>query len=234
MMHALDPETRRTLLPNLPDLDPTMQAILDQNRDYFHRGAVHLLGDQLKQMDAVSQELKNGIRTKFDRFMSMITTPAPTDAKKYVREKDPVVLYGWDPVADADKVATLRSQYQTVAMRCYQEGYKIQCPEWSRYLEQPVYWFKVYTEWLIAPEHYKPWSASIVRRATTQGSIPVDQELLQWGNKLSMLKTAAPRELQEALDVDKAIGFLAGVAQEEIAYAQLVDDELLKTAKQVS
>ncbi|EOD44494.1 hypothetical protein UCRNP2_8793 [Neofusicoccum parvum UCRNP2] len=231
MMHALDPETRKTLLPNLPALDATAQSILDENRSFFRRGAIHLLADQFKEMKEVDEKLKKCITTKFKQFMDMLTAPAVASEDGSPAKDSSIAAYGWDPVNDAQKVSDLRLQYQRVTMRCYQEGYKVQCPEWGRYLKEPEYWFNEYSQFLVSREHVGPWRGSVVQRANQPGTISVDQELLQWGNKLSMLKNAAPKDRWDTLDVDRVTGVLAGEAQMALVYAQKVDDELLAAAK---
>jgi hypothetical protein len=90
MMHAVDQRTLEDFLPNLGPLDSEQQKILDDNYDHFHRGAVHLLSEQLK--NAESYRVKpwaKHILYRYEQFQKMMSA-----TEKPKEGEDPVSVYG--------------------------------------------------------------------------------------------------------------------------------------------
>ena len=113
MLHALDNETKRVLLPNLPTIDDRAKAILADNRTFLERPAVHAFADFLKDDKSDDNHLSEHIRFKGATFMRM--TGSSMDSS--------VTRYGWNPDEEED-VTELRAQYVNVTRMCYQEGYR--------------------------------------------------------------------------------------------------------------
>lgn len=246
-VHALDDETKRTLFPSQPPLSPAESSILADSRDYFKRAAVHLIAEQLKKIHQINPKISKGssvgFQTEFDQtvvkhitykwktFMSMMTSFAPpTDGKP-----DPVVEYGWDRTKDAELIIRLQSQFQEASMRCYLEGYKLRFPEWDKFLKHPVYWFKCFSSLLVSPEHCNRWVHTLIDplQNTNKNAVTANQEVLLWGNKLSVLKQASPKEVRDQLDIGEVTEYLTSQAQLALAHAQLVNNDLVESTKRV-
>lgn len=234
-MSALDATTQQNLLPNMTFVDSTSPyyGIVTANKDFLNRAGIHMLAEQLKTTPNVPSSItENIVAGRFQLFMNMMASPtAPTDPK----QTDPVVAYGWSRTANAAQLKSLQQQYDNVIMRCYEEGWKLQCSlEWNLFLPQPAYWFKRLAQYLTSDEFLGPWVAKIPTRDQNPKATPIDQEILVWMHKLSLLKQATPPADQAGLDVVYVTNFLTGQAQQALAYNQIVDSEFLKQAQVVS
>ncbi|KAF2851724.1 hypothetical protein T440DRAFT_507140 [Plenodomus tracheiphilus IPT5] len=226
MMHALDQRTLENFLPNLQPLDSETTKILNDNIEYFHRGAVHIMAEQLKGAEKIrSQDWSKHIVYRYEQYMKMMAS-----LKKPDKGDDPVAVYGWDRNNTAHMTALnqLQTQHKDVAMRCYQWGYQQTCPEWIPFLKTPTYWFKAYGALLMSPEYKDRWLTQLVDRPDIKGSISPTDEILMWGNKLSLLKANAPAEDQKELVVEHITEYLLGEAITKLAYAQVLDAQALK------
>ena len=185
MLHALDNETRRVLLPNLPTIDNQAQAILAANTRFLERAAVHAYSERLKDDNNIPESLTRHIRLRSADFLRM--TRSQQDAA--------VTGYGWNPNADGASVSELRVQYFNVTRWCYQEGYRTLRPMWNTFLQNPVWWFNLYKEYLetdalcqsvvLRIMHGAPDSAP-VRDMTLMDQVKI------WMENLLMLHQAAP------------------------------------------
>ena len=63
--------------------------------------------------------------------------------------------------------------------------------------------------------------------------ISATEEVLMWGNKLSLLKANAPESERKDLNVDAVTESLLGEAQIKIGYVQAVNEEALKLLDEV-
>ena len=240
MMQALDNETKRTLFPHLPALSAAETSILNDNLDFFKRAGVHFVAEQLKKLHQINpkiakkinktfevqidQKITKSILYKWTPFLRMMTTfVPPTDGTT-----DPVTEYGWNRQKDEYQIIKLQRQFQDASMRCYLEGYKERFPEWNTYLEQPTYWFKCFSAWLVSPEQCNRWLHTIVDPLKGKNALSASQECLLWGNKLSLLKQAAPASARDQLDIGEVTEYLACQAQMALAYAQIVNKDLVE------
>lgn len=233
MMHALDPETKRTLVPNLPPLTNEEATILQSNEEFFRRAAIHSLAEGLKKMAEVSEESKKHIHWKFHWFQKMMTSYVKPPAGPDGKVQDPVDEYGWKREVNGPEISKLQKQYLDVTMRCYELGYKIRCPMWMKFLKHPVYWFKLYASWLTRG-NVDNWTITLPGRNNDLNAMPAQAEVLQWGNKLSLLRHAAPAEAQAELDVDKVTTELNSTAQLSLVYSGLVNEDSARRTEEVS
>lgn len=139
MMHALDDRTLDNFMPNLKPLDADCAKIYNDYTEYFHQGAVHvgLLAKQLKGAEKIkAQNWSKHIVYKYEQFQKMMN--AVVQPKE---GEDPVAVYRWNrsDTTQAKKLPKLQSDHKEVAMKWYQYGYKLTCPSWMRFLEQPLY-----------------------------------------------------------------------------------------------
>ena len=229
-MHALDERTLQNFMPNLKPLDAEAKAILDKNREYFHRCAAHILAEQLKGSEKIKKQYwAKHIVYSYEQFQKTMMC-----LKKPDSGEDPVETYGWkrDEPQDMKTLDKLQDQHKEVAMQCYQYGYKRACPEWMRFLKTPVYWFKVYSALLLSQEYKSRWLTQLVDRPEGL-RISATEEVLMWGNKLSLLKANAPESERKDLNVDAVTESLLGEAQIKIGYVQAVNEEALKLLDEV-
>lgn len=229
-MHALDPETKSKLLPNLPPLTAAETQILNDNKEYFRRGATHYLAERLKSMKDLEPDTAKKIPYKWSIFQAMMTSiEEPEDTAN-----DPVVRYGWSRETNAKELKTLQAQFINVSMRVYELGYMQQCPAWENYLSQPVYWFNAYKAYLLSDAFLQSWLPTLPDRSKMKGAVPVTVEVNGFGNKLSLLAHAAPVSEQAALKVDGVCDELNHHAQIYIAYSQIMTHELAHRGFKVS
>jgi hypothetical protein len=156
--------------------------------------------------------------------------------EKPKEDEDPVSVYGWnrDDATQKEKLNKLQQRHKDVAMRCYQWGYITTCADWRLFLATPTYWFKAFGAWLLSDEHKTHWLTDIVDRVNDKRSISVQDEILMWGNKLSMLKAHAPAADQTDLVVEDITEVLLGEAQTKLAYAQVLTKEAVEHLQKVN
>ncbi|KAF3902121.1 hypothetical protein ABW21_db0203727 [Orbilia brochopaga] len=221
-MHALDPETKKTLLPSLPELNAVEKSILNDNPDFFRRYAIHELSERLKKDQKISNEIREHILFKKHWFLKMMTS-----GSKPAKGDDPLEKYWGVRNAETEKKTdTLRGQYMDVVARCYNEGYVNFCPRIKVYLKEPVYWFKVLKAYLGSPEYTTHLKNSAIASRTNK-SINVQNEVLQWGQKLSLLKSAATTEEQKGMELEKFLNALSGLATDyACTYQQVISTDL--------
>jgi hypothetical protein len=235
MLHALDQRTLENFMPNLAPLpDQATKDIYSSNVDYFHRGAVHVLAEQLKGDGKIKgQTFAKHIVYRYELFQKMMVM----EKKPAGGKDDPVTAYGWnwDNTEHMAKLQKLQDQHKDVALRCYLWGYKHTKPEWDPFLNNnPTYWFKVYAGMLLSTEYKHRWLTQLVDRPEEVGKLSPKDEILIWGNKLSMLKAAAPASDQASLNVEKITEMLNGESQQKLAYAQLLNNAALQNLDEVS
>ena len=232
MLHALDDNTRADLLPNLQPLDAMSISILQDNKDYFKRSAIHFLAEQIKKMQGVNPDLTKSIAWRFQPFNDMLGSTE----KAQPEEEDPVKLYNkdWDREKNAKEIGLLRSQHLNATMRCYQEGFKLYCPEWHVYLKEPVYWFKYYAAYLQSDPLIEKWEAGLTDRTERVNVLSAAQEVYLWSSKLLMLKFAAPEKEALALNVDEVTEYLSQKAANVTTLKQLINKDMVKKLKEVS
>lgn len=86
----------------------------------------------------------------------------------------------------------------------------------------------------MSEEHKTHWLTDIVDRVNDKRSISVQDEILMWGNKLSMLKAHAPEADQKDLVVEDITEVLLGEAQTKLAYAQVLNKEAVEHLQKVN
>jgi hypothetical protein len=98
------------------------------------------------------------------------------------------------------------------------------------------YWFRAYAEYLCCDEHTSQWVVLMTdtEAALQLSAITMQQQVLQWGNKLLLLKQAAPSDVQAKLDVDAVTTFLNSVAQLSLAKRQIFSPANADLLAQVS
>lgn len=234
MMHALEGTPGASLVGQQQPLEKEEKEILAANIDFFRRGAVHTLCEQVKVQSGMDPKIVSHIKWKYNLFLKMLASP---DASPPKEVWDPVVQYGFDRIHDAELIKKLRSQYLNATMACYELGYIQQCSEWKHYTEFPEYWFKVYEQRLLSEEHMKKWSAlSVDSTNLDKDHIKGKDQVRIWLNKLSLLKHVAQRLGKDGpnLDIDHISDTLIAKLHEQAAYSQLVNDDLVKESTRVS
>ena len=232
MSHALKQETIDSLLPGSPKpLSNAETAILNDNKDFFKRGAVPLLAEQLKKQ--ISPDLAKYIMFKWDLYSRMLTTIEAIPSG----ESDPAVLYGFTRGKDDDLIAKLQLQVRNASMACYQLGYIKKCPEWAKYTSHPKYWFMVYRQMILAKEHIARWVAHTTPTDDYGGPtvVPGKDQVQIWNNKLSLLEHAAEKQGFDTkdMDIEHFSDTLLAKLHEHAAYSQLLNEELIKAVNSV-
>lgn len=222
--HALDPETKKTLLPQLPELPASERRILDDNPDFFRRFAIHDLAERLKNEKSIDNDIRKHItfkKTRFMRMMSSRTKPAVGE--------DPFEEYWGEPrnsknLAIADK---LRDQYLDVAQRCYRVGYLEECPRLKVYLEQPMYWFRHLEAYLKSDIFAQILQRAIIKGHTDKNARDAKTQVYEWGQKLALIKSVANPDEQKNMDIDAITSMLNSYVQDQgVKYQQMIDDQL--------
>lgn len=232
MFHALKQETIDSLLPgSLKPLSNAETAILNDNRKFFERGAVHLLAEQLKKQ--ISPDLAKHIMFKWDLYLRMLTTTEAIPPG----EPDPAALYGFTRGKDDADIKELQSQFRNASMACYELGYIKKCPEWNTYTSQAGYWFLVYRQVILSKEHVTRWLAHTTDTQEYGGPtvVPGKDQVQIWNNKLSLLKHAALKQGADPdkLDIEHFSDTLLGKLHEHAAYSQLLNEDFVKEVKSV-
>ena len=232
-VHALDAETKQKLIGEMPELSGAEKSILHDNGDFFRLFAIHDLAERLKKLPELGDDVKKHVMFKKYWFQLMMTSYVPPQASS---EPDPVVMYGWDRTKNAATLEKLQRQYLDVTMRCYETGYIAKVPLWQEFLTQPSYWFRVYAAYLESEEHINPWLLTLPSRKSDKNALTPEMEIVQWGNKLTLLKHAADRAgASDAndLDVKRTTDILNSALQTHLSYAQLVNADLASHAHEV-
>lgn len=232
-MHSLEHTSGNDLVGIQQPLDQVETEILTANKDFFQRGAVHTLCEQIKTMKGMDPEISGHIKWKYNFYLRMLASPSAPKAGQW----DPVGLYGLKRETDAPLLAKLQSQYQNATMSCYDLGYRRQCPEWQHYLQAPDYWFKVYQQRLLSEEFIKKWvTTSINPGSGPSGQVSGEEQVRIWSNKLSLLKHAAQAQGKDKpeFNVEYISNALLGRLHQEAAYFQLLNENLVKESSRVS
>ena len=232
MFHTLEQNTIDSLLPgSLKPLSNAEIAILNDNKDFFKRGAVHLLAEQLKKQ--ISPDLAKHIMFKWDLYLRMLTTTEAIPSG----EPDPAVLYGFTRGKDDDLIAKLQLQFRNASMACYELGYIKKCPEWTKYTSHPKYWFMVYRQMILSKEHIARWLAHTTDTQEYGGPtvVPGKDQVQIWSNKLSLLKHAAEKQGFDIMDMDieHFSDTLLARLHEQAAYSQLLNEDFVKAVNSV-
>lgn len=154
-------------------------------------------------------------------FLQMMTSFVPPPASS--GQVDPFVKYGWDRTKNAANVKTLQRQYLDITMRWYKTGYIAKAPLWQEFLTQLSYWFRTYAAYLESEQYINP------SRNNDKNALTPEIEIVQWGNKLTLLKHAADRvgtSSAKDLDVEKTTKILK-------SHAQLVNADLASHAYKI-
>ena len=138
--------------------------------------------------------------------------------------------YGLNSKTDAELILKLQNQFQAVTVALYELGYIKQCPEWTTYLRFPDYWFKAYRDYLF---HLKKW----VTLSAPDPSAHPDAEsgtrrVHAITSKLSLLKHATQKKGTDSneLDIKHVSDTMLNRLHEYVAYAQILDDDLVARA----
>lgn len=235
MLSALDSGTINSLLPNcLRPLTANETSILNNNRDFFERGAVHLLAERLKKDEKIPADISKHIIYRWDLYMKMLTAPPPTEKG----DPDAAVVYGFTRGKDDALIKKLQTQFQDATMACYDLGYQKQCTNWSKFLYHPKYWYDVYHQLLLSEEHITQWTAHSTDTNDYTGinAIPGKDQVLMWTKKLSLLKHAAENAGEDALkmDIEHLSDVLLARIHEYMEFTQLLNDDFVKEVTLVS
>ncbi|KAJ4009524.1 hypothetical protein NW752_009114 [Fusarium irregulare] len=228
-----------------PVTDVEQMEIYQANKEFFFRGGVHMLCDNLKSQTQVPNTIADHIAWKNRIFIAMCsqpTVPPPADGQKRISSSwDPARMYGLDPnnkQADATLLETLQSQYRQATMDCYALGYRKQSDEWSLYEAHAEAWFNYYAYYITTPE-------ALERMAVLSANAPGVSDEKSEGpssmreivNKLTILRHAAEKNALKAgfakpnLDVDGVVRKLEAAHNENMAYSMYINDEMVDEAK---
>jgi hypothetical protein len=221
MFHALDENTKK-FIGLESTLSATEQKVVSDNREFFSRVAIHVIAEHLLESPdkAVPAKFKKNIHKKSSIFMQMMTYPAPKAGAD--DPHDPAKAYGWNRTDKATKIRDLQVQYQDATRRCYALGFQHFLPRFFElFTPNADYWFKVLAGFLVCDEHIAMWSVQLAEGDHEAGTVPMQAQVLQWGNKLLMLKQhASSSETQKEMDVDAVTTFLNSVGQLALAKGQ--------------
>lgn len=245
MWHALDEDTRKDLLPNVPSLSDIEQSIVNDNKAYLKRMATHMLAEEIKKMTQLPAEMRDPIPEKADIFMRMMG--AKTAPPKGSNEKDPVEEYGWSRKTHAELVKELQKQCQDVSMRSYELGYIEAVPEWKEYTANPAYWYKYITWWVQTDGFLSPFKFDFVRTETQvpkkdpgqekkeKMQSPVGQDVYEIANKLRLLQRYIPNSDRKGLlPITQITSKIELEGHLAIANSRKVDLHLVKDLRLVS
>ena len=245
MWHALDDETRKDLLPNVPKLSNVEQSIVNDNKTYLKRMATHVLAEEIKKMQELPSEMRDPIPEKRDIFMRMMgaKTAPPKDSK----EKDPVEEYGWLRETHDALVKELQKQCQDVSLRTYELGYIEAVPELTEYTATASYWYKYITWWVQTDGFLSDFKFKFVRteappvkkelKDDQKGKlqVPVGNDVYEIGNKLRLLRRYIPEiERKDLLPIKQIISKLELEGHLAISYCRKLDLHLVQDLKLVS
>lgn len=198
-------------------------------------------------MDGLGDDTKKHIFYKRHWFMkAMVCYETPTN-----NTDDPVEKYGFkrNNPQDMATLKELQDSYREITMACYEAGFIQFRAEWNIYIKHPGYWYKVLARYLVSETHVESWLAKLdPSRQETKEALPSQVEVMQWGNKLTLLKHAlaksdptAAAELEksdpetgECLGVDYVTRLLNTAAVNHYAYGQTINEDLINHLVMVS
>ena len=231
MMHALDDQTREALKLGQEELNTEEETIVKNNKDFLRRAGTALLAQEMRKISEISWDLRKHIARRYEYLVNMMTSfQAPTGTNMV----DPVKAYGWDRETNKDDLKTLRKQFTNAAVRCYEIGFKHHCKEWSDYLLEPAYWCKSMCAYLLSSKHLSKWRKRAIDRNSEKGVMNVDEEIILWGNKLTLLKDAAPPQEAAELNIKLVIQYLSMEAKTAMSYTTRLGDHLARELDVVS
>ncbi|ETS78627.1 hypothetical protein PFICI_10689 [Pestalotiopsis fici W106-1] len=226
-MHALDPETKKTLLPQLDELNGEEKQLLKDNPDFFRRWAIHDLAERLKKEKMLSDELRKHILFKKHWFLKMMTenTKSTTGDNAFIK------YWGSRTAENEKETEKLRGQYLDVTSRCYNAGFLHKCTRLKIYCQDDrsaIYWFKLLEAYLLSDEKVDELRYNSNHQHVSKDAITVQSEILHWGQKMTLLRNAVKNvDERRKLDVGNVMTTLNGHITDHAAqYQQIIDNDL--------